>query len=219
MHLLFDLDGTLTDSRVGIVRCIQAALTDAGAPVPAADELTRHIGPPLPRVFATLLGTSDTQAVETAMVAYRRRYELVGIFENTLYPDVTRLLEACAEAGHQLCLVTAKPHVYARQILEHFDIGRMFHNVYGPELRARNYTKESLIADACRLEEAEPGRTAMIGDRAEDVLGARANGLRAVGAAWGYGGRAELEAAHPTHIVGSPAELIEYIRQSNARLT
>lgn len=211
---MFDLDGTLTDSRLGVARCIQHALAEAGAVVRSIEELTRYVGPPLSGSFATLLGTSDTQQIEGAIAAYRRRFERIGMFENRVYPGIVETLAAFEAAGHDMCVVTVKPRVYALRILEHFDIARLFRRVYGPELEARDYTKAALIREACAGPRASTSRAVMIGDRAEDVRGARSNGVGSVAVTWGYGDRAELEAAQPDRIVGSSSELREYIRHA-----
>jgi phosphoglycolate phosphatase len=214
MHLLFDLDGTLTDSREGVVRCIQHALAELGILVPPVEELTRYVGPPLPSSFATLLGTSDPARIELAIAAYRQRFERVGIFENALYPGIEEALAEFAAAGRCLCVVTAKPRFYARQILEHFNVAKLFRGIYGPELGQRQYSKESLIREACVEEKVTPLKAIMIGDRAEDILGAKRNALYSVGATWGYGEREELEAAQPDCLVTSSEELVEYIRNA-----
>jgi phosphoglycolate phosphatase len=213
MQLMFDLDGTLTDSRVGVTRCIQHALAEAGVVAPPAEELTRYVGPPLAGSFETLLGTSDAQQVEEAIAAYRRRFEHVGIFENSLYPDIAEMLAVFEAASHELCVVTAKPRVYALRILEHFGIARLFRGVHGPELGARHYTKESLIREA-RASASTLAEAAMVGDRAEDIRGAKSNGVGSVAVTWGYGNREELEGAQPDRIVASCSELLEYIRHA-----
>jgi phosphoglycolate phosphatase len=212
MHLLFDLDGTLTDSREGVVRCIRHALLELGcSSVPVAD-LTKYVGPPLPASFATLLDTSDPARIDLAIAAYRRRFEQVGIFENGLYPGMEKALAELGASGHKLCIVTAKPRVYARQILERFNLGHRFRAVYGPELEHRQYSKESLIREACVRENIVSDRAIVIGDRAEDILGARRNGLRSVAVTWGYGEQEELDAAEPDGFARSSKELVEYIR-------
>jgi phosphoglycolate phosphatase len=212
MRLLFDLDGTLTDSRLGITRCIQHALAEGGIAAPPVDELTPYVGPPLPGSFARLLGTSNPQRIEEAIEAYRCRFEMTGIFENRLYPGIVEALTALAAAGHDLSVVTVKPRIYALRILEHFGISRLFGGVYGPELGARDHTKASLIREACAAASTPARLTIMIGDRAEDVHGARSNGVGAVAVAWGYGDRRELETAGPDCIVASNTELLEYVR-------
>lgn len=206
---MFDLDGTLTDSRLGVTRCIQHALAEAGAVVPSIEALTRYVGPPLAGSFATLLETRDARRIEAAITAYRSRFERIGILENRLYPGIAEVLETFEAAGHEMCVVTAKPRVYALRVLEHVGLARRFRTVHGPELDARKYTKESLIREACAA--APPGRMVMIGDRAEDVRGARSNRAGAVAVTWGYGDREELEAAQPDCMVSSSRELLDYI--------
>jgi phosphoglycolate phosphatase len=177
-------------------------------------ELTKYVGPPLPASFATLLGTSDPVRIDLAIAAYRRRFEQFGMFENRLYPGIEEALAEFAGNGHMLCVVTAKPRLYASQILERFNLAHRLRAVYGPELDDRQYSKESLIREARAQENITPDRAFMIGDRSEDILGAKQNGLRSVAVTWGYGGREELEAAEPDGFATSSAELIEYIRST-----
>ena len=212
MQLMFDLDGTLTDSRLGITRCIAHALAEVDAAVPPLDDLTRYVGPPLPASFASLLRTANAERIENAIRAYRRRFEDVGIFENCLYAGIADMLSAFSAAGHDMCVVTAKPRFYAVQILEQFRIDRFFRGVFGPDLSSRDYSKAALIRDACASVRKGAARVFMIGDRAEDVHGARSNGVGAVAVTWGYGGREELEAAQPDRLVASGEELVECIQ-------
>jgi phosphoglycolate phosphatase len=211
MHVFFDLDGTLTDSREGIVRCIQHALRELGAEVPDDAELLRYVGPPLMGTFATLLDTVDAGRVQLAIGAYRQRFERIGLFENAVFPGIQATLTALGDAGHTMSVVTSKPHVYARRILEHFGLAPLFRGVYGPELANRAYTKGTLIAEACARAGMTAGDVVMVGDRAEDILGAREQGAAAIGVLWGYGGAEELEAARPDAIVASPVDLVTSI--------
>jgi phosphoglycolate phosphatase len=213
MHLLFDLDGTLTDSREGVVRCMQHALEHLGRRSPPPADLATFIGPPLAGTFATLLGTADPALVEEAIAAYRARFERVGIFENAVYPGIRDALAELAAAGHDLYVVTVKPRRYARQILEHVELAGVFTAVHGPELGHREHTKRALIRELCTDARVPARRAVMIGDRAEDIVGAKENGLASIGVTWGYGSRAELEAAQPDVLVGSSAELVARIRR------
>jgi phosphoglycolate phosphatase len=209
MRLLFDLDGTLTDSREGIGRCFAYALTAVGCPAPP--DLTPYVGPPIADSFAALFGTSDPAVIERAIALYRRRFEEVGMFENTLYPGVESALSQLAGDGHELRVVTAKPQVYAKRILEHFGIAAWFANVHGPDLVHRHYSKESLIRKAC-ADGGKPRQAVMIGDRADDVVGARRAGVHAIAVTWGYGSYPELAAAAPDATVRSAEELVACIR-------
>ena len=118
MHLFFDLDGTLTDSRPGIMRCFQHALGRLGREIPADSVLKDLVGPPLAHCFGTLLGRTDEALVEQAIAAYRERFVRVGMFESTLYPFVRETLDTLSTA-HPVYVVSVKPRVYAQQILDH----------------------------------------------------------------------------------------------------
>ena len=209
-HVLLDLDGTLTDPREGIVRCIQHAMQTLGRASPVPSELERYIGPPLGRSFQELLSTTDSQIVAEALSAYRVRFASEGLFENRVYPGVPHALETLRNAGLTLYLVTVKPRIYAERIVDHFDLAAYLRAVYAPELAELVPDKTSLVASALSREGLDRAETCMVGDRADDVAAARNNGIRAVAVTWGYGSRAELEHAGPDLIVDSVTELIAY---------
>jgi phosphoglycolate phosphatase len=212
MYLFFDLDGTLTDSRDGVVRCIQHALVELGVPAPPAEQLTWCVGPPLAGSFERLLGTSDSARIEAAIAAYRERFERVGMFENAIYPGIPEALAQFAEEHHLLYVVTSKPRIYARQILEHFGLAQAFRAIHGPEMGLRHYSKGVMIRNTCASERIAANSAVMIGDRIDDIAGAKENGLRSIGVSWGYGSQAELEAAAPDYLVASADELVATVR-------
>ena len=214
MHLFFDLDGTLTDSREGVIRCFQHALTKLGYEAPADDALRPYLGPALAVSFAELMGTSDPELIDRAVLAFRDRFEPVGMFENTVYPGIRSALATLGTDGFDLHVVTVKPRIYANRILEHFELAPHFSTVTGADLGDRQYTKSSLIRAACANTGVNVGTTAMIGDRAEDVQGARDNGLRAIAVTWGYGTWLELESAAPDRFVASPEDLVACVRSA-----
>lgn len=211
MNILFDLDGTLTDPGVGISRCIQHALVSLGRCAPDPDVYRRFIGPPLQGTFAELLETEDEILLSEAIRLYRERFAPIGMFENSVYPDVPPGLEALRHAGHRLWVVTSKPHVFAREIVGHFGLSGFFEKVYGSELSGENTDKRLLIREVLSQESIPPGDAVMVGDRAQDIVGARHNGVEAVGVLWGYGSEEELRAAAPQRIVASMAELCEHL--------
>lgn len=214
MHVLFDLDGTLTDSGGGITRCVQHALTALGRPAPPASDLAWCVGPPLRDSLAQLLRTTQASLIDQALALYRERFTSVGMFENAVYPQVREGLAQLGEAGYPLSVVTSKPHVYARRILAHFDLLQMFEAVHGSELSGERSDKVSLVRHALDTERRD-GRACVVGDRRHDVEGAHANGLPAIGVLWGYGSRAELEAAGADALVASMPELVDWVcRQS-----
>lgn len=213
MNLLFDLDGTLTDSGTGITRCLQHALLSLGRPVPPVEVLRRYVGPPLQRTFAELLETEEEARVAEAVRLYRERFVTTGMFENSVYPEVPGGLEILQREGHRMWVATSKPHVYAREIVRQFRLEGFFAGVYGSELSGVNAEKGALIREILVQEGLDPKATCMVGDRAQDVAGARANGIAAVAVLWGYGSSRELQAAGPDRMVASMGELCEHVRE------
>ena len=205
--VLFDLDGTLTDPKEGITRSIAYALERMARVVPDIDALRFAIGPPLRDSFATLLDTSDAQAIELAMLHYRERFSSIGLFENAVYPGIPETLSAIKSAGCKIVLATAKPHIYAKRILEHFELSAAFDAVYGCELDGTRQHKTDLIAYLLKHEQIDPAErpTVMIGDRVHDIAAAHANGCQAIGVTWGYGSASELRDANL--IAHQPADL------------
>ena len=211
MHLMFDLDGTLTDPLPGIGRCIQHAMARLGREVPADGTLARFVGPPLRGTFAELLATADARLIETAVAHYRERFATIGLFENAVYPEVVGGLAALAAAGHRLRVVTSKPVVYARRIVEHFGLRGYFLDVHGSELDGRNVDKTDLIGLVLRQEGIAAAQAWMIGDRAQDLRGGRTNGVRTAGVLWGYGSEPELRAEAPDLLVQRMSDLVAHL--------
>jgi phosphoglycolate phosphatase len=207
-HILFDLDGTLTDSRLGIVRSLRHTLETLGLTPPPDGELERYIGPPLQRVFPKLLGSDDAALTARALAVYRERYVPIGMFENAVYPGVADGLAQLRELGLRLWVATSKPHVYADRILEHFDLRSCFDGVFGPELCGTRADKTELVAHLLASTHINCERAWLVGDRLHDVVAARNNGLVAVGAAWGYGSVEELREAGADVVVKSMRELV-----------
>lgn len=211
--LLFDLDGTLTDARPGIVACIRHAVEGLGRPCPDDDVLATFIGPPLRGTFATLLETREREPIEAAMALYRERFGVTGLFENRVYDGIPEMLVEVAAQAAAVFVATSKPTVYAERIVGHFDLERYVTRVYGAELDATLDDKATLVAQLLAREAIAPGAAVMIGDRAADVRAAHANGLRAVGVLWGYGSEHELRTAGADALCAHPAELAELLMQ------
>jgi len=207
MNVLLDLDGTLTDSRRGIVACIQHALRALGHEAPEEAALRRYIGPPLLAAFRELLPVERSADAEQAIAAYRERFIDVGMFENDVYPQVPEALSLLRERGARLFLATGKPRVYARRILEHFRLSHYFDEIYGSELDGRLTDKVELIAHVLSKSGLRSAQTIMVGDRHHDAVGAISNAVRAVGVLWGYGSRTELAEAGVETFLETPGEL------------
>ena len=204
---LFDLDGTLTDPKSGIVRCMRHALDSLGVPRPADDVLASFIGPPLRKTFAALLDTSDRDLIERAMALYRGEYAETGLFELQMYAGVPDMLEQTGRFASAAFVATAKAKIYAERIVRRFGLDQYFAGIYGPELTGRFEDKADLLAHLLTSETLRPECAIMIGDRAGDIVSARANGIRSIGVLWGYGSEAELEGAGADVVCRSPAEL------------
>ena len=207
--IFFDLDGTLTDSREGIARCMAYALERLGAAAPPRGQLEKTIGAPLHRSFSELLGAPGEAMAAEAVRLYRERYEAKGIFENRLYPGVVEMLQAVGARAWRACVVTSKPTRYARQIVAHFSLAPYFAAVYGSGMDGGLTEKEELIRHVLAREDAAAASAVMVGDRAHDILGAHANGLRAIGATWGYATCSELEHAGADALCNAPGELFD----------
>lgn len=201
----FDLDGTLTDPKPGITRSIQYALGRLGREVPAEDELTWCIGPPLHASLKELLGTDDL--VERAVSLYRERFADIGLFENTVYPGVEDTLSAVAGSGRRLFVATSKAVVYAERIIDHFKLRIYFERVFGSELDGTRSNKTDLLGYALKTTSVDPSQAIMIGDRSHDMIGARNNKMTAVGVLYGYGSKQELLDAGAHHICATPQGL------------
>jgi phosphoglycolate phosphatase len=204
--VLFDLDGTLTDPRAGIVGSLRHALERLARPCPPDDALAACIGPPLRSTFATLLATSDRHLVEQAMALYRERFVTTGLYENQVYDGVPAMLDAMAR-GAPLFVATSKPAVFAERVLRHCALGQHFRRVYGPDLEGRFDDKTELLAHLLATEGLDAADCVMVGDRHADMAAARANGMHAIGALWGYGSRDELLGAGADTLCVAPGAL------------
>ena len=202
----FDLDGTLTDPKIGITRSIQFALEALGRDIPPEAELVWCIGPPLLESFEKMLG--ERQSAARALSLYRERFADKGLYENSLYGGIEDTLAALAAGRHRLFIATSKPTVYAERIVEHFDMGEYFERVFGSELDGTRADKTELLSHALEETGIAPRRAIMIGDRSHDMIGARNNGMTAVGVLYGYGGKRELVAAGAQRIADTPRELL-----------
>jgi phosphoglycolate phosphatase len=185
-NVVFDLDGTLSDPKEGITRCLQHALVAMGRQAPSMEALEWCIG---------------------AMVHYRERFATVGLFENKVYDGISEVLRSLSGSGYALFLATSKPLVFARKILEHFELDGFFAGLHGAELDGRLSDKGELLSHLVSARSLAPEATVMVGDRKHDVIGARTAGLQALAVTYGYGSREELAAAAPDGLCHSPAEI------------
>ena len=164
-NILFDLDGTLTDPKEGIVRCVCYALKQLGQPLRSELELINLIGLSLHFIFQQLLNSGDNNLIEKAISLYRDRFSKVGLFINEVYPGITELLALLHKNSYKLYVVTLKPKVYAERIVRHFSLDKWFGGVLGPELDEYHRDKIDLIASTLTNFRLVSEETVMIGDR------------------------------------------------------
>ena len=208
--VLFDLDGTLTDSGEGIINCAIYAMERLGIPVPPREKMRVFVGPPLWDTFRDFGVPADR--LDEAVDIFRSRYVPIGKFENTPYPGVREILEAMRAQGRKLYVATSKPEVTAKEILNHFDLSRYFTEICGATTDKSRSSKEDVIAyllslDACRE------NSVMVGDTAFDVIGASAHGIPTIGAAWGYGKVEDLISSGAAAIAQSPKDLLRILEE------
>lgn len=205
-YCLFDLDGTLTDPGEGITRSVAYALSFFGIEVKDRTALYPFIGPPLVDSFSTFYGFSPEQARQ-AVERYREYFSRQGIFENELYPGIKELLEDLKRHGVRILLASSKPELYARKILEHFQLLPFFDFVAAATMDDTRSKKTDVVRYALESCGISPDRAVMIGDRHHDIEGAKDNTLESIGVLWGYGSREELSAAGATLLAESVPQL------------
>ena len=211
-HILLDLDGTLTDPKVGITTSARYGLNKVGHPIAEDLNIDWIIGPPLKASLAKLLNVAvDDVLAEQALLGYRERFAVKGLYENHLFADVEPTLKKLTEQGYHLYLATAKPEVYARQILEHFNLLQYFVHPYGSELNGERTNKGELIAYILEKEQLKAEECLMVGDREHDILGARRNGIETIAVEYGYGSDQELTEATPKARIKTFADILDLI--------
>lgn len=216
-YCLFDLDGTLTDSKEGIIRSVQYALKGFGIDEPDLTKLSVFLGPPLKKSFMEFYGLSKEDA-EKAVGLYRERFAPTGIFENSVYPGIPEMLDQLKAKGMYLAVASSKPECYVRQILEHFDIEKYFDVIVGSEMDGRRSQKEEVVEEALKQlnvltisVEERKSSCVMIGDRKFDIQGAKAHSLTGVGVRFGYAAQGELEEEGADYIAETVEELTGYL--------
>ena len=207
--ILFDLDGTLTDSGEGIINCAALALEHFGIPVPSREAMRVFVGPPLNKTFLEFGIPEDK--VEEAIQVFRSRYNTVGKFENFPYPGIPELLAKLQAQGHDLYVATSKPEATALEVMNHFDLSRYFTKICGATMDEARNSKDKVIAyllAACGRGE----NIIMVGDTVYDVIGAKAHGIPTIGVSWGYGKADEMSEAGALAIAQSVEELYQLLK-------
>jgi phosphoglycolate phosphatase len=206
-NIFFDLDGTLTDSKEGIVKCMHYALDKLNCPCPAEFEDDRFIGPPLRVTFKKFFNTDDEILIEKAVSLYRERFSTIGLFENKVYPGIPEMLSSLHKKSFKLYVVTSKAKIYADRIIGHFQLSTWFNDVYGSDLGGRFDNKADLITFILNNRKLRVEETVMIGDKKEDIMAGKANRTRTIGVTYGYGTKGEIKDSAPDYICNSPQEI------------
>lgn len=214
--ILYDLDGTLTDPKVGITKSIEYALAHFGIYVENLNELTKFIGPPLRDTFREHYSFSDSD-VKVAVDKFQEYFAEQGLYENIIYDGIAEMLRAQYEDGRKIVLATSKPQVFAHKVLEQFEIDKYFELIVGSELSGERSDKAEVIKYAVDTLAINPRDAIMIGDRKYDVIGSRAHGIDSIGVLYGYSSKGELREAGANYIVETVEELGEKIIDLGAK--
>lgn len=206
-YILLDLDGTVTDSMPGITRSVQYALSCFDIQVTDINTLQKFVGPPLKESFMEYYHFSEKMAMK-AIEAYKKRFEKIGIYENSVYPGIESLLKELNKAKKKVMLATSKPEIYARQILDYFHLTPYFTFIGGSSLDGSISQKDQVIHLVLERNKInDKNKAVMVGDRKHDIEGAKKTGLDSVGVLYGYGDRQELCLAGANYIVQDIKEL------------
>jgi len=209
--LLFDLDGTLTDPKDGITNSVKYALEDFGIYETDENKLLRFIGPPLYDSFREIYGFSHEDA-QKAVAKYRERFSTIGLFENKLLDGVVISLDRLKNSGKKLALATAKPYIFAKRIIDKFDISKYFDYEVGAELDGTRGYKDEVIKEVLKqAKQKDLSKVVMIGDRNHDILGAKKCKIASIGIRCGYAEKDELEDAGADYIFDNIEELTDFL--------
>ncbi len=205
--VLLDLDGTLADSRPGIIACFRHMLAELGHDPAVIGDLTWAVGPPMAVSVGTMLAKYGDDRVDLGLTTYRARYTTTGLYECSAYPGIKVMLAALTDAGHTLRVATSKRRDFAERVVDFLGFRPYLPTVYGAIPGGGLDEKQDLLAEILRVEGFQIADTTMVGDRLHDIHAAQANGLRSIGVLWGYGGQAELEQAGASLLAATPAEV------------
>jgi len=210
-NILFDLDGTLSDSREGIIGCFQYTVSRLSNFSYSGDEILGYVGIPLRTILGRLLATDDRGKIDSAAHIYREKFAEIGITGNTLYPGIQEMLSLLHDRSCKLFVVTMKNNIDAGKVIDYLQLSQFFTRIYGPSPEGIPDTKALLIESALCSYHLNPDETVMIGDRKEDITAGKITGTKTVGVMWGFGIRQEIEASGPDSICEAVEEIPEAI--------
>jgi phosphoglycolate phosphatase len=210
-NILFDLDGTISDSREGVVGCFQHTLKELTGSYSEESMIMNLIGIPIRTVFNELLQTDNEQHITKAIMIYRDKYTEIGITGNTVYPGIDELLFALNKTGYRIYIVTMKNTRDSEKVIRHLGFDHLIQRIYGPNLEGYPDNKAELIGLALDENNLSRDETVMIGDRKEDVLAGKSNNIRTIGVTYGFGSREEIAESLPYEICNSPEEILRAV--------
>ncbi len=209
--VLLDLDGTLADSRPGIVACFKFMLGELGHDPAKSGDLTALVGPPIAVSIRTLLALYGDDRVDLGLTTYRARYSDVALYDCVPFPGISEMLGELATTGRPLCLATSKRRDFAERVVDFLGFHDYLSAIYGALPGGGLDDKKDMIAELLRVEGYDPATSVMVGDRYHDIHAAQANGLRSIGVLWGYGGQAELQEAGADVLAATPPDVVEHV--------
>jgi phosphoglycolate phosphatase len=210
-NILFDLDGTISDSREGVVGCFQHTLKELTGSHPEESVIMNLIGIPIRTIFCELLQTDDEYLITKAIMIYRDKYMEIGITGNSVYPGIAELLSTLNKTGYRIYIVTMKNSRDSEKVIRYLGFDKFIRDIYGPGLEGYPDNKTELIKSALDENNLSRDETVMVGDRKEDILAGKSNNVRTIGVTWGFGSGEEIAQALPDEICHSPEEILQAI--------
>lgn len=186
-NVLIDLDGTLINSKKGIILSLNYALLTAGYDLIVNEEMNWLIGPPIRESLKKIIGNNDKNKIEEIYLHYRNHYSEIGLYESNVFPEIEYTVNKLRQAKYKIYLATAKPTIYAKKILNHLKLEDYFHEIYGSELNGIRANKEELIKYILNIEKLVPSESIMIGDTEHDVFSSKKNNMKSIFVEYGYG--------------------------------
>ena len=210
-NILFDLDGTISDSREGVIGCFQHTLKEMTGSYIEEAAIMKLIGTPIRTIFSELLQTDDEQLITRAISVYRDKYAEIGIAGNRIYPGIAELLSTLKEKPCSIFIVTMKNKLDSAKVIRHLGFDHLIQGIYGPSLEGYPDSKVELIESLLSDNDLKPRETVMIGDRGADVLAGKSNNTWTIGVTYGFGSREEISESSPDFICQSPQEILSVI--------
>ncbi len=209
--VVFDMDGTLCDTRSGISHCVNLTLKKLDKKTFPDNFINKHIGPPVTKIFQLLLKTNDKELLRQCVYLFRKEYKISGLRQSRLFEGIRSLLDNFASSGLRLMIVTNKPKEFAIKIVETLKVRSYFKEIVGPEVDSLVYDKQSMLRSLIIANGLDVKKMIMVGDRKDDIIAARENGVTSIGVTYGFGSKKELQDAGADYICSTPSSIEKYV--------